>query len=135
MVGIIFSSSFLWYYINGSRLHITLIKFNSRTSYVAWIMHIGETVKSLFFLNMTKKPIHVSVKKAIILMCVSFMIGIVKLESVKWSINEKQIFDKYQYVMGIWIVVDLLDTVLDASRCWPIMIIADWLRGRREDWL
>ena len=124
MVGIIFSSSFLWYYINGSRLHITLIKFNSRTSYVAWIMHIGETVKSLFFLNMTKKPIHVSVKKAIIIMCVNFMIGIVKLESVKWSINEKQIFDKYQYVIHGY--MNCSRFIGHGSRCFKVLTNHDY---------
>jgi len=33
MDGIVFSSSYHWYYIHGSRMYITHIKENSRTKY------------------------------------------------------------------------------------------------------
>ena len=50
MVVIVFSSSFDWYYIHGSRMYVTYIKRNSRT------LHVGSIISSKsFFFKMAKK--------------------------------------------------------------------------------
>jgi len=56
MVGIVFSSSFHWYYIHGSRMYIFKIVRNSRTQYVASTIQGGIILK-VVFLNVTKKTI------------------------------------------------------------------------------
>jgi len=49
MVGLVFSSSFHWYYMHGSRMYITHIKHNFRTLYQVLKRDMVKLSTSVFF--------------------------------------------------------------------------------------